>query len=459
LRILHTADWHVGRGIRGRSRAGEHAAVLAEIVTLTREREVELVLVAGDLFDTFAPSPEAERIVYRTLLDLSATGAQVVVIAGNHDSPARLSAVAPLLKQIGVLCLTQLARADKGGLATVTTAKGETARIALVPFVSQRGIVRADHLMDPAREASDHVRLYDEYYRVLMAELCAGFGDDTVNLVMAHAMVAGGDLGGGERTAYTGSDYTVDGRAFPLHAHYVALGHVHKCQRVNAPCPAVWYSGSPLRLDFGEESDQPCAVLVVEAVAGVPARVETVPLKSGRGLRTVYGSVASLAKRVAEFGEDYLRAVLETPGRAGIVEEVRAALPNVVDVVVAPAEGEAAARSVGPADRWREQPETLFGEYAGQAQLDDPRLLALFRDLLEAELEPPATEGEGVLGDGVDGDGAAGEGSSAASGAADSDAPGDGADSDAPGDGADDGADSDAPGDGADDAADYDAVA
>src|SRR5680860_969681 len=102
MRILHTADWHVGRTIRGRSRAAEHLAVLAEITAIARAEAVDLVLVAGDQFDTAAPSPEAERIVYRALLDLAEV-APVVVVGGNHDSAQRLEAVAPLLAACGRL--------------------------------------------------------------------------------------------------------------------------------------------------------------------------------------------------------------------------------------------------------------------------------------------------------------------------------------------------------------------
>src|SRR5213596_2801936 len=98
MKLLHTSDWHVGKLLRGRSRADEHREVLAEIAGIAAAEEVDAVLVAGDLFDTAAPSPESEEIVYRALLGLAATGATVVVVAGNHDNPRRLSAVAPLLE-------------------------------------------------------------------------------------------------------------------------------------------------------------------------------------------------------------------------------------------------------------------------------------------------------------------------------------------------------------------------
>src|SRR3954451_899892 len=95
--LLHTSDWHVGKAIRGASRADEHRAVLAEIAELVGAHDADVVVVAGDLFDSATPSPESEQIVYEALLALASTGATVVVIAGNHDNARGLRAVAPLL--------------------------------------------------------------------------------------------------------------------------------------------------------------------------------------------------------------------------------------------------------------------------------------------------------------------------------------------------------------------------
>ena len=100
MRILHTSDWHVGKSLRGASRLDEHREVLAEITGIARDEQVDLVLVTGDLFETAAPTPEAQRIVWDALLALRATGARVAVIGGNHDNQHALDAVAPGLERI-----------------------------------------------------------------------------------------------------------------------------------------------------------------------------------------------------------------------------------------------------------------------------------------------------------------------------------------------------------------------
>jgi exonuclease SbcD len=385
MRILHTSDWHVGRTVRGRSRADEHRAVLAEIAGTAHERDVDLILVAGDQFDTGAPSAEAERIVYRALLDLADTGAHVVVLAGNHDNPRRWAAVRPLLELGNVHLAEHVARADRGGVLDLTTRDGEVARVALVPFLSQRGIVTSEQLMH--RDAAQHAGTYAERVARIIASLTADFGTDTVNLVVGHLTVAGSagpSLGGGERQAHTIFDYVVPPQAFPSSAHYVALGHLHLPHRVQGPAP-IWYSGSPLHLDFGEADRGPKAVLVVEATASTPARVEQVPLTSGRRLRTLRGSLEQVLAAKESVGDDLLRVVLDEPPRPGLAEEVRETLPDAVDVAVAPREDED--RRTAPAeldvDALRAAPAALFDEYLEELGIEDRRIPQLFQRLLE----------------------------------------------------------------------------
>ena len=133
MRLLHTGDWHVGKALRGRSRAEEHRAVLAEIVAVAKAHEVEVALVAGDLFDTSSPNPESEEIVYRALLELAQTTEWVVVIAGNHDHPRRLAAVEPLMRLTNIRMLTAVQRPEAGGVLTLQTKSG-AARVLTMAF-------------------------------------------------------------------------------------------------------------------------------------------------------------------------------------------------------------------------------------------------------------------------------------------------------------------------------------
>jgi exonuclease SbcD len=376
VKVLHTADWHVGRALRGRSRAEEHRAVLDEIATIAVREAVDLVAIAGDIFDVVAPTAESEQIVYQALLRL-ADIAPVVMVAGNHDSSRRLEAVAPLLELGRVHVVAKPTKPDDGGVVRIKTASGATARVAMLPFVTQRGIVSASDLMD--LEAYEHGALYAERLTAILGRLTAGIAIDDVNLVVAHLMVAEGALGGGERSAHTIFDYWVPAGAFDGALSYVALGHLHRPQRIPAAAP-VWYSGSPLQLDFGETEDEKI-VIIVEAEPGKPASVTQVPLRSGRSLKQLRGTLESLEPLAGTTGDAYLKIVLEEPARAGLADHVRDMFPGAVDVVLAvPDEPRG---GVPREARLGRVPHELFEEYLAEVDASDERVVALFDELLE----------------------------------------------------------------------------
>jgi exonuclease SbcD len=378
MRFLHTGDWHVGRSLRGRSRASEHRSVLSEIADIARASKVDVVLVAGDLFDTASPGPESEEIVYRALLDLAERSEWVVVIAGNHDNPRRLEAVEPLMRLTNIRVLAKVARPDDGGVVTLQTKVG-AARIALLPFLSQRAIVKADDLM--TREGSAQASLYAERACRIVARLSADAPPPkTVNLLLAHAMVHGGVLGGGERSAHTIFEYSIPTTAFLSSLHYVALGHLHRAQKLPGACP-IWYAGSPLQLDFGEVSDVK-SVNIVEAEPGLPATVEVIPLRSGRRLRRVRTTLKDLERLTSEVADDYLRVELDESPSPGLADKVREILPNAVDVTITHRRRDDEKEETSP-PRLGRSPRDLFAEYLRERGEDEPRLRALFDELLD----------------------------------------------------------------------------
>ncbi len=368
MRLLHTSDWHVGRKIRGRSRAGEHIEVLSEIAVIARERSVDVTVVAGDLFDLSSPSPEDEAIVYRALLDLAEVG-PVVVIGGNHDSAARLEAVRPLLDLGRITVAARPTPPEAGGVVTIDAL---ALKVALLPFVSQRGIVKATEIMD--LDPDQHAQTYEERLRRIIEVITDGMTAETVNVVAGHLTVYGADPGGGERQAHV-FGYAIPPQAFPGSLSYVALGHLHRQQRVPASAP-VWYSGSPLQLDFGEVSDVK-GVLVVEAEPGRPAVVETVALRGGVGLVQLRGTLEQVLSRADEVEGSYVKVLLDEKPRSGLNEEVRAAIPGVVDVVLTGPDDEPRVR----AERAGRAPVELLEAYLAGQGVDDPAVVALFREL------------------------------------------------------------------------------
>jgi exonuclease SbcD len=369
MRLLHTSDWHVGRKIRGRSRADEHRGVLSEIVGIAGEERVDVTLVAGDLFDISSPSPEDEAIVYRALLDLAEVG-PVVVIGGNHDSAARLEAVKPLLELGRIAVVARPTRPEDGGQMAFESLD---LVVAALPFVSQRAIVKAAEIMD--LDPDQHAQGFEERLRRIIGGLTKGMAPDRVNVVAGHLTVYGAETGGGERESHI-FGYAIPPQAFPGSLSYVALGHLHRQQRVPASAP-VWYSGSPMQLDFGEVNDTK-GVLVVDIEPGKPASVAARPIAGGTRLVQIRGSLEQVLARAPEVEGAYVKVVLEEKARSGLNEEVREAIPGAVDVIVARPEHQS---PKAQAQRSGRSPVELFETYLSSRGVDDPEVVDLFREL------------------------------------------------------------------------------
>ncbi len=370
VKILHTSDWHVGRRIRGRDRSEEHRAVLDELTEIAVSSEVDLTVVAGDLFDASSPTALSEEIVWRALMDLAEVS-PVVVVAGNHDSAARLDAVAPLLEMGRVTAVGAPRSPHDGG----TIELGDIGvKLALLPFVSQRGIVKAEDIM--GSDPDQHAGLFEDRLRRIVESLTRDMTAETVNVLVSHLTVYGALAGGGERQAHI-FGYAVPSSLFPGHLSYVALGHLHRQQKM-PHSSAVWYSGSPLQLDFGEVGDQK-GVLLVEALPGLPAKVTAVPLSEGRRLKTIRGTLDEVLARSDDVTDDYVKVVLVEKARVGLSEEVRAAIPEVVEVVL---ESSEPVRRESES-RQKLKPTEAFHRYLTEKGVEDSLMESLFAELLD----------------------------------------------------------------------------
>jgi DNA repair protein SbcD/Mre11 len=381
VKILHTSDWHVGKVLKGRDRSEEHEAVLRSLISIARTEDVDLVLIAGDLFETTVPSPKAQGLVMRALLALCAEGRQVVAIAGNHDNASLLDSVyRPVLGELGLHVLGTPKAPGAGGTLSLTTRGGESAMVAAIPFLSQRYAVRAAELL--LHEQSEHALDYARRMTEIVKLLTEAFRPDSVNIVMAHTFVRGGTRGGGEREVQTSLEYQVPAAMLPTSAHYAALGHLHRQQEIPAPCPA-FYSGSPLAIDFGEEANEPGA-LVVTAAPDRRADARRVEVAGGRGLKTLRGSLDQVIEEGEGAGDAYLRVILAESARAGLGDYVREKLPNALEVQLdeahRPRPGSHGQDRPSRADR---SPVQLFGDYLAEQNVSDERIERMFAELLE----------------------------------------------------------------------------
>jgi len=261
------------------------------------ELQVDLVLIAGDIFDTYNPSAAAEELFYQAMDRLTGKGDRaVVVIAGNHDNPERLCAASPLAYRNGIILLGY----PKSNPGEYTTSGGRVNLIASGPGWLELRLPRCEHhaviltlpypsearlaevLVQKADEESLQ-KAYSNKIGFLLQDLSRNFREDTVNLAVAHLFLMGGKQSESERTLQVGGAMTVAPEAMPTKAHYVALGHLHRPQQIkSAPCP-TYYAGSPLAYSFSEAGYSK-AVYLIEAAPGKEADITPIYLSCGKPL-------------------------------------------------------------------------------------------------------------------------------------------------------------------------------
>ncbi|SBT38616.1 exonuclease SbcCD subunit D [Micromonospora narathiwatensis] len=378
MKILHTSDWHVGKVLKGQSRAEEHTQVLAQVIEIANAERPDLVIVAGDLYDTAAPTPEATRLVTRALTALRRTGADVVAIGGNHDNGPALDALRPWAEAAGITLRGSVRDNPAEHVIDGVTADGERWQLAALPFLSQRYAVRAVEMYElTAAEAN---QTYADHLGRVLARLAEGFTEpDRVHLVTAHLTVVGASTGGGERDAHTVLGYAVPAAVFPGNAHYVALGHLHRSQRVIGPCP-IRYSGSPIAVDFGEQENIG-SVTLVEVTATTAARIREVPVPGATPLRTVRGTLAQLAE--IDPPDGWLRVYVREQPRAGLREEVQELLPRALEIRIDPELVPAPGSGTRTAQRAGRSPRELFADYLTSRGHADDGVQELFDELIE----------------------------------------------------------------------------
>ncbi|GAB3647038.1 metallophosphoesterase family protein [Glycomyces tarimensis] len=375
MRILHTSDWHVGVTLKGRSRLDEQRTVFKQIVDIAREERPDVVIVAGDLYDTASPSSAAQKVLTGTLSALRTTGAEVVAISGNHDNGPGLEALREWAAAAGIHLRGRIGKAADH-LVTGETEDGERWRLAALPFVSQRYAVRAAELFELS--AADTESAYADHLRRMVAALSQNFTADEVDLICGHLTVVGGKVGGGEREVHTVADYAVPAAIFPSSTNYVALGHLHKAQQIQGPCP-IRYSGGPLAVDFGEEDHSP-SVTIVDVTADTPARVRQVALTEAVPLKTLRGTLDELREAAVD-DRAWLRVFVNEPARAGLRGEVADLFPRAVQIHIDPVMRLDATK---PRERRSgRSPGELFDAYLAETGHDDPAVAKLFAELYE----------------------------------------------------------------------------
>jgi exonuclease SbcD len=302
MKLLHTSDWHIGRTLYGRKRYEEHEAFLDWLAALIESENIDVLLVAGDVFDNSTPNNRAQELYYRFLCRVAAAPQRhVVITAGNHDSPSFLNAPRELLKFLNISVVGYASDRPSEEVIVIAGPDHEARLIVCaIPYLRDRDIRTAEageSVEDKERKIIEGIRAH--YRRVYDAaeEKRAMLNKPVPIVAMGHLFTAGGQTvdGDGVRELYIGSLAQVGRDVFPAGIDYLALGHLHVPQRVGGS-DSIRYSGSPLPIGFGE-SGQEKSVVLVEFSGNAP-RVANIPVPRFQELKTLQGDWQTIAHEI-----------------------------------------------------------------------------------------------------------------------------------------------------------------
>ena len=341
MNILHTSDWHIGKRLMDRERLPEQIQALDELAGICEREHIDLVLVAGDVFDTYMPSAEAEEVFFRTVKKLAGSSRAVVIISGNHDDGVRLAASAPLAAEDGIYLFGSgkevmpvgwerpvKAVASGEGYVVIENASGERVYINALPYPNEA------RLKEEKSEES-----YAEKIGRWIARGEAGFQGDMPHILLAHLFAAGGKVSESERDIDLGGVRAVPVSVFSAQG-YIALGHLHKPQKMGQN---VRYSGSLLQYSFDEcENKQ---VVLLQTSGDRVEVAKEIMLTSGKKLvRLEAAGVEQALSLLARYPEAYIELTLHltAPLTSQETHALRAANEGLVSLIVHTAGAQAA---------------------------------------------------------------------------------------------------------------------
>ena len=322
MKIIHTADWHIGQRLHERSRLGEHEQFLDWLLETIQKRKVDLLLVSGDIFDTSLPSAEATNLYYRFLYRLfDKTDAYAVVIAGNHDSARHLEAPREFLK-MGRIHVVGLATEARECVFSFPPDNPQVA-VAAVPYLLENDLQHLSYETE-----TDRNERYREWLKAFYADCVACMPTGLPKILMGHLFVQGGKISDSERNIQIGGATAIHASDFPDGVNYIALGHLHRPQAIKGAAYPIRYSGSPIPLRFNESNYRKAVYLLDLSDDGTLVLDETIEIPVFKELRTVEGDEGSILweARMRTWDDKYIQVKLKLDKpRVGISDEIRQA--------------------------------------------------------------------------------------------------------------------------------------
>ncbi len=301
MRILHSSDWHLGQHFMGKTRQTEHQAFLAWLIEQVQTYAVDAVLVAGDIFDTGAPPSYARELYNHFIVELRQSGAELLVLGGNHDSVAMLGESKTLLAQLNTRVIPSVcAELNEQVLVLHTRAGQPGAILCAIPFIRPRDVLFSQAGESAQAKQQNLQSAIQQHYQQLYALACARrdeLGGTLPIIATGHLTTVGASASESVREIYVGSLEAFPTSAFPP-AAYIALGHIHRPQKVGG-LEHIRYCGSPIPLSF-DEAKQQKEVLLVDVNNDGLQHVTALPVPRFQPLLSLRGSLNELPAAIVE---------------------------------------------------------------------------------------------------------------------------------------------------------------
>ncbi len=300
MKILHTADWHIGKKLHKHELSRDFDLFIQWLCETIEHQEIEVLLVSGDVFDLANPSSEARTQYYRALMDLRNLNCKIILTGGNHDSPAMLDAPREVLRELDVHIIGGLPENLEDIIIPVKNKEGKIEIvIAALPYLRDADLRTATngHTYEDRLEA---IRQGIQTSFRKAGEICQNHYPQIPAIALGHLFAAGAETSESERDIQIGNQAAFNALQFGEYFKYIALGHIHKPQRVNAAVP-TYYSGSPIPLSFSERRDGKRVLLISPEENFIP---ESISVPSFRKLLKVIGTLEELQEELKNLTND-----------------------------------------------------------------------------------------------------------------------------------------------------------
>lgn len=349
MKFIHTSDWHLGKTLEGFSRLEEQEKFCEEFIEIVEKNNIDFVIIAGDIYDTYNPPAQAERLFFKTVNRLSDGGKRCIfIVAGNHDNPERLEASVPISFEQGIIVLgypkSKVMQAQFKGYKILEAGEGYTKLligdekvVALsVPYPSEK---RLNDVFKNVEDENERQKTYSQKVGDIFRDLEKHYEDDSLNIAVSHLFVIGGENSDSERKIQLGGSLLVEKSDLPQSSQYTALGHLHKYQ-VSSRSKNAFYSGSPIQYSKTERNNAKCVLLVdidCKADSSVEPKIEKIYLRNYKPIEVFDCDNVDEATNICEKRKDddifaYFNIKTEDVIPQSTIKQMKKLIKNIVEI-------------------------------------------------------------------------------------------------------------------------------